>query len=240
MSSNYKQQKTIKNFENSVRTLRHDILRELKTSSNDKHVATETVRNAIQSAAKERLHTLTSSIEHKITEFAKRHPDSVKQAKLATSLLPKIPLNDQKLVEQKREISRRAAEFDNLEDAWSDNQQVPDILKEHFKRNAESDLEDQFETKMKREAEKEEQEENAKIPEKSKPSRRNSEEDVDYEPKRNIDVMKRSVEENKDRKTELNGEKTLSRMHRDVSESEEEGLFDDEDESDDNYDKLFN
>ena len=70
------------------------------------------VRNAIQSAAKERLHTLTSSIEHKITEFAKRHPDSVKQAKLATSLLPKIPMSDEKLAEQKREISRYLKSFE--------------------------------------------------------------------------------------------------------------------------------
>lgn len=35
------------------------------------------------------------------------------------------------------------------------------------------------------------------------------------------------------------GEKTLSRMHRDVSESEEEGVFDDQEDPNDDYEKLF-
>jgi len=199
----YKQQKTIKNFENSVRSLRHDILKELNIPSKDKHAATAKVRNAIQKAAKDRLHILTSSIEHKITEFAKSHPESVKQARLATSLLPKIPLSDEKLAESKREIQRRSAEFDNIEDGFDEQNQLPTILKEHFKRNAEMDVEDLPENP------KEEKE-------LTHPKKRSVEDDIDFTPKE-----------------EINGEKTLSRMHRDVSESEEEGL-------DDDYEKLFN
>ena len=171
----------------------------------------------------------------------------MKQAKLATSLLPKIPLNDEKLAEQKREISRRAAEFDNIEDAWSATQPVPDILKEHFKRNAEVDVEDDFETKMKRDAEKDNENRDT-TDEKRGMAKRNSEEDVEYEPRPSVKrddvhVTKRSlgVEGAKTRQaTEINGEKTLSRMHRDVSESEEEGLFDDDDDDDNDYEKLFN
>ena len=77
---------------------------------------------------------------------------------------------------------RRAAEFDNIEDAWSSPQPVPDILKEHFKRNAETDVEDDFDTPAKRDG------------------KRNSEEDVEYDApaattKNNGDVhvSKRSV-----------------------------------------------
>ena len=85
---------------------------------------------------------LTSSIEHKITEFARTHPEASKQANLATSLLPKLPLNDAKFEFSKREISRRSAEFDDVEDSFGEQNEVPDILKEHFKRNSEPDMED--------------------------------------------------------------------------------------------------
>lgn len=90
---------------------------------------------------------LTSSIETKIKQFAKTHPEASKQASLATSLLPRLPLSDENYNVAKREVSRRAAEFDSLEDAFKSNKNVvangiPDILKEHFRRNSESSLED--------------------------------------------------------------------------------------------------
>jgi len=167
----YKQQKTIKAFESSVRSLRHDILRELNVPRDQKSSATSKVRDEIQKTARERLHVLTSSIEHKITEFAKTHPEASKQANLASSLLPKLPLGDAKFLDSKKEISRRSAEFDNIEDAFTESNAIPDILREHFKRNAEPDIE--FE---------------------------------DSRPKRQL----------------VHGEQKLSRMHRDVLESETE------------------
>ncbi|XP_057316894.1 uncharacterized protein LOC130657922 isoform X2 [Hydractinia symbiolongicarpus] len=183
----YKQQKTIKAFESSVRSLRHDILHELNVPQVKKNTATKKVREEIEKTARERLHVLTSSIEHKITEFAKSHPEASKQANLATSLLPKLPLSDEKLAESKKEISRRAAEFDDIEDAFSQNVQteqtdLPDILKEHFRRNSEPDIE----------------------------------------------FVKQKPEV-------VNGEQKLSRMHREVQQSEMETGNEDDDE----FEKLF-
>ncbi|XP_065660774.1 uncharacterized protein LOC100198865 isoform X4 [Hydra vulgaris] len=137
----YKQQKTIKAFESSVRSLRHDILKELHVPKFQKDQTTKKVREQIQKTARERLRVLTTSIENKISEFAKSHPEASRQANLAASLLPKLPLSQRSLIETKKEIIRRAAEFDNVEDTFNDNK-IPDILKEHFKRNAEPDFED--------------------------------------------------------------------------------------------------
>lgn len=87
---------------------------------------------------------MTSSIEKKIKEFAKVHPEASKQASLASTLLPQLPLSDAKYKIAKREISRRSAEFDVLEDVAfvkrpeGDNG-ISDILKEHFRHNSESD-----------------------------------------------------------------------------------------------------
>lgn len=87
---------------------------------------------------------MTSSIENKIRDFAKAHPEASKQADLARSLLPSLPLSDEKYKDATREISRRAAEFDSIEDTFPEqqqqNSQIPDILKEHFRRNAEDSV----------------------------------------------------------------------------------------------------
>lgn len=93
---------------------------------------------------------LTSSIETKIKQFAKTHPEASKQASLATSLLPRLPLSDENYKVAKREVSRRAAEFDSLEDVFQSKDNaassvIPDILKEHFRRNSESSLEEEDE-----------------------------------------------------------------------------------------------
>ena len=85
---------------------------------------------------------MTSSIEKKIKQFAKVHPEASKQASLASTLLPQLPLSDEKYKTAKREISRRAAEFDSLEDALplqkKSTDGIPEILKEHFRRNSEA------------------------------------------------------------------------------------------------------
>lgn len=52
----YKQQKTIKAFETSVRSLRHDILKELNVPRDQKGTATAKVRDEIQKTARDRLH----------------------------------------------------------------------------------------------------------------------------------------------------------------------------------------
>lgn len=52
----YKQQKTIKAFESSVRSLRHDILHELNVPQVKKNTATKKVREEIEKTARERLH----------------------------------------------------------------------------------------------------------------------------------------------------------------------------------------
>lgn len=93
---------------------------------------------------------LTSSIEKKIKQFAKVHPEASKQANLASALLPQLPLSDEKYKIAKREITRRAAEFDSLEDTFSHKEKtttsgIPEILKEHFRRNSEASLDDQAE-----------------------------------------------------------------------------------------------
>ena len=52
----YKQQKTIKAFETSVRSLRHDILKELNVPHDQKGTATARVRDESQKTARDRLH----------------------------------------------------------------------------------------------------------------------------------------------------------------------------------------
>ncbi|XP_066934660.1 microtubule-associated protein futsch-like isoform X2 [Clytia hemisphaerica] len=138
----YKQQKTIRSFESSVRSLRDDIMKELNVPKYKKQYASKKVREEIEKTAKNRLHVLTSSIEKKIKQFAKKHPEASKQASLATSLLPHLPLSDDKYKIAKREISKRAAELDITEDSFSKNKvgEIPEILKEHFRRNAEDDV----------------------------------------------------------------------------------------------------
>lgn len=142
----YKQQKTIRAFESSVRSLRDDIMGELKVPKNKKQYASKKVRAEIEKTAKQRLHVLTSSIENKIKQFARQHPEASNQVNLASSLLPQLPLTDEKYRIAKREITRRAAEFENLEDSTPKFHQdavIPDILKEHFRRNAEDSMDDQ-------------------------------------------------------------------------------------------------
>lgn len=145
----YKQQKTVRAFESSVRSLRDDIMRELNVPKYKKQYASKKVREEIERTAKNRLHVLTSSIEKKIKQFAKVHPEASKQASLASTLLPQLPLSDEKYKIAKREITRRAAEFDRLEDAFSNQKKstngIPEILKEHFRRNSETSLDDQGE-----------------------------------------------------------------------------------------------
>ena len=53
--------------------------------------------------------------------------------------MPDLPLSDAKYKEAKKEISKRSAEMDNNTEDQFDAVSVPDILKEHFKRNSEED-----------------------------------------------------------------------------------------------------
>lgn len=102
---------------------------------------------------------LTSSIENKIRDFAKAHPEASKQANLARSLLPSLPLSDEKYSDATKEISRRAVEFDDIEDTFDveKNKQIPDILKEHFRRNSEESVNFDDDVREKREINGEEQ-----------------------------------------------------------------------------------
>ena len=84
---------------------------------------------------------MTGTIDDKIKAFAADHPEATKAAEFAEKLLPELPLTSTKYKETKKEISRRAAEIDDVEDAFTDAA-VPDILKEHFKRNAEASNDD--------------------------------------------------------------------------------------------------
>ena len=52
----YKQQKTIRAFETSVRSLRDDIMKELNVPKNKKQYASKKVREEIEKTAKQRLH----------------------------------------------------------------------------------------------------------------------------------------------------------------------------------------
>jgi len=124
-------------------------MRELNVPKYKKQYASKKVREEIERTAKNRLHVLTSSIEKKIKQFAKVHPEASKQASLASTLLPQLPLSDEKYKIAKREITRRAAEFDSLEDTFANQKKstsgIPEILKEHFRRNSEASLDDQGE-----------------------------------------------------------------------------------------------
>ena len=57
--------------------------------------------------------------------------------------IPDLPVSDSQYAKSKREIERRAAELDNTEDVFNNDKnsnKIPDILKEHFKRNAEAEF----------------------------------------------------------------------------------------------------
>ncbi len=81
---------------------------------------------------------LTSSIRNEIKSFAKSHPASDKKAETAINSIPDLPVSDEDYSRARREISKRGAELDDLENRF-EAQEVPSILREHFKRNAEED-----------------------------------------------------------------------------------------------------
>jgi len=137
----YRQQKTIQQFQSSVETLRSKVLQ----GSDMDEGKRKFVRDEISHIAKDKLHELTRTIDDKIKTFASSHPEVAQRAKLASDLLPDLPLNDDKYQQVKREIVKRSTEEDSLEDVFAASDVttttgVPDILREHFKRNSEDDV----------------------------------------------------------------------------------------------------
>ena len=83
---------------------------------------------------------LTTSIRGEIKEYAKSHPDSTKRASTAITSIPDLPVSDAQYARARREISKRAAELDDVIEDTFKAQDVPEILKQHFKRNAETEF----------------------------------------------------------------------------------------------------
>ena len=80
---------------------------------------------------------LTTSIRSEITDYAKSHPEVAKKAATAVKSIPDLPISDAQFARSRREIEKRSAELDDVIEDQFDTHSVPEILKQHFKRNAE-------------------------------------------------------------------------------------------------------
>lgn len=137
----YKEQSTIKGFEESVRSLKSDIAKELKASPKNKEEVVKELRSEIQNTAAKRLEELTTSIRGEIKSYASTHPEASKKASTAITTMPDLPISDAQYSRSRREIEKRSAELDNaIEETEFKADHVPELLKQHFKRNAESEF----------------------------------------------------------------------------------------------------
>lgn len=54
--------------------------------------------------------------------------------------MPNLPITDAQYARSRRDIEKRSAELDDVAEEGFKPESVPEILKQHFKRNAESDF----------------------------------------------------------------------------------------------------
>ena len=64
------------------------------------------------------------------------HPSDDRKANTAISSISDLPVSDADFSRARRDIAKRGAELNSIEDQF-EAQDVPSILKEHFKRNSE-------------------------------------------------------------------------------------------------------
>ena len=86
---------------------------------------------------------MTGSIRNRLSEYAKDHPAVSIEAEEAGNSLKDIPLYDQESDEIKKKLKKRSVEIEQEIIKRSEgSDEIPDILKEHFKRNAPESEED--------------------------------------------------------------------------------------------------
>lgn len=137
----YQSRKTLARLEQVVRQMKQDVMRQMDVPAGKRQQAQGKLLDTIKHTVVQKVNELAQSIRQEVEDYKQSHQAVSQQAKEAIAAILDIPVFQDKVASLKSRIKKRAADIEKeYKKAKRGSEELPSILKEHFKRNAPADL----------------------------------------------------------------------------------------------------
>jgi len=133
----YQSRKTLANLQQVVQQLKQDVMQQMDVPAGQKEQVKSRLRDTVKQTVVKKVNELAQSIRQEVEDYKQGHQAVSQQAKEALTAILDIPVFQDKVSSIKSQIRKRAVEIEKeYKKAKRGSEELPSILKEHFKRNA--------------------------------------------------------------------------------------------------------
>lgn len=133
----YEAKKTLANLQQVVHQLKQDVSQQMAVPAGQKDQIKGKLRETVRQTVVKKVNELAQSIRQEVEDYKKTHQAVSQQAKEAIAAILDIPVFQDKVASIKSQIKKRAVDIEKeYKKSKRGSEELPSILKEHFKRNA--------------------------------------------------------------------------------------------------------
>lgn len=132
----YESKKTLANLQQIVQQLKEDVMQQMAVPAGQKDQVKNEIKETVRQTVVNKVNELAQSIRQEVDDYKKTHQAVSQQAKEAVAAILDIPVFQDKVKSLKSQIRKRAVAIEKeYKKAKRGSEELPSILKEHFKRN---------------------------------------------------------------------------------------------------------
>lgn len=132
----YESKKTLANLQQIVQQLKEDVMQQMAVPAGQKDQVKNEIKETVRQTVVKKVNELAQSIRQEVDDYKKTHQAVSQQAKEAVAAILDIPVFQDKVKSLKSQIRKRAVAIEKeYKKAKRGSEELPSILKEHFKRN---------------------------------------------------------------------------------------------------------
>lgn len=133
----YQSRKTLANLQQVVQQLKQDVMRQMDVPPGQKAQVKNQLGDTVKQTVVKKVNELAQSIRQEVEDYKQNHQAVSQQAKEAVTAILDIPVFQDKVSSIKSQMKKRAVDIEKeYKKAKRGSEELPSILKEHFKRNA--------------------------------------------------------------------------------------------------------
>lgn len=133
----YQSRKSLARLQQVVTQLKQDVMQQMDVPADQTEQTRNKLRDTVKQTVIQKVNELAQSIRQEVEDYKQSHQAVSQQAKEAITAILDIPVFQDKVASVKNRIKKRAAEIQKeYKKAKRGSEELPSILKEHFKRNA--------------------------------------------------------------------------------------------------------
>lgn len=132
----YQLKKTLANLQQVIQQLKQDVMQQMDVPEGEKEQLKNKLRDTVKQTVVQKVNELAHSIREEVEDYKQSHQAVSQQAKEAITTILDIPVFPDTVSSLKSQIKKRAVEIEKeYKKAKRGSEELPSILKEHFKRN---------------------------------------------------------------------------------------------------------